>query len=143
MNEPESEVSVKGIETVCDERGREVHSQSPGRRTIAGLILFSISAIGVLLNLAGAICVEVDIIGGSDQLAVIALVSVPLIFVLLVIGAVLGTLDWRAALKTSRRPSRMTVAAASLNIALFVIGGGLALATLLFIVALMNSLPPL
>jgi hypothetical protein len=134
---------VKGIETVCDERGRVAYSQPPGKRTIAGLILFGISAMGVLLNLAGAVCVEVDFIGGSDQLAVVALVSVPLVIVLLVIGAVLATLDWRVARKASRRPSRMTVAAASLNIALFVIGGGLVLAALLFIVALMNSLPPL
>lgn len=126
---------------MCARSGPDVHVQRTGTRTKASLILFAIAAAAGLANLTGAICVEVDVIDSSDQLAVIALVSVPLILVLLVIGTVLGILDWRTARKASRRPSRMTVVAASLNVTSLVVGGILVLAVLVWFVALMGGLP--
>ena len=114
---------------------------APGRRTKASLILFVIAAAAVLSNLVGALCVEADVIGSSDQLVVVALLSVPFILVLLVIGAVLGMLKWHAARKASRCPSRMTVVAASLNLASLLLGSALVLAVLLLFVTLMSGLP--
>jgi len=85
-----------------------------------------IAAAIVLLDIIGPIFLSggYDVISGRlhDQLAFLALLSVPFILVLLAIGSVLGILGWRAARKTSGRASRMTVVAACLNLALLLIG---------------------
>ena len=106
--------------------GQEFHSQSPGKRTKASLILFVIAAVIVLLDIIGPIILSGghDVISGRlhDQLAFLALLSVPFIPILFVVGSVLGILEWRAVRKASVRPSRMTVVAACLNLALLLIG---------------------
>lgn len=105
--------------------GQELHSQTPGKRTKASLTLFIIAAVIVLLDIIGPIILSGghDIISGHlhDQLAFLALLSVPFVLILLVVGSVLGILGWRAARKASVRPSRMTVVAACLNLALLLI----------------------
>lgn len=121
--------------------GQELHSQPPGRRAKASLILFVIAAAILLVDIVSPVLLDW---GGSygielhwrlfDQLQFLAFLSVPFVFVLLAIGAVLGAMQWRAARKASRRPSRMTVVAASLNLALLVVGTLLILAFLLFFV---------
>lgn len=105
--------------------GQELHSQSPGKRMKASLTLFVIAAVIVLLDIIGPIILSGghDIISGRlhDQLAFLALLSVPFILILLVIGSVLGILELRAARRASVRPTRMTVVAACLNLALLLI----------------------
>jgi hypothetical protein len=111
---------------MCSKTGQELHSQSSGRRTKASLTLLIIAAVIVLLDIIGPIFLSggYDVISARlhDQLAVLALLSVPFIFILLVIGSILGILGWRAARRASGRPSRMTVVAACLNLALLLIG---------------------
>jgi hypothetical protein len=106
--------------------GQELHSQSPSKRTKASLILFIIAAVIVLLDIIGPIILSSghDIISSRlhDQLAFLALLSVPFIPILLVVGSVLGILEWRAARRVSGYASRMTVVAACLNLALLLIG---------------------
>jgi hypothetical protein len=51
-----------------------------------------------------------------DQLQVLALFSVPVIFVLVLTGFILGLIDWLKARKALCRASRMTVAATILNL---------------------------
>ena len=124
---------------MCNKRGHELPSQSAGRRTKASLILFVIAAAILLVDIVGPVFLSS---GGSygieldgrlhDQLQFLAFLSVPFILVLLVIGAVLGAMQWRAARKASVRPSRMTVIAASLNLGSLLIGTLLILAFLLF-----------
>jgi hypothetical protein len=133
---------------MCNKPRRELHSQSPGRRTKASLILFLIAAAILLVDIVGPVLLSS---GGScgieldgrlhDQLQFLALLSVPLVFILLAIGAVLGTMQWRAARKASRRPSRMTVVAASLNLASLLIGTLLILAALVFLIGPTTGLP--
>ncbi len=126
---------------MCNKPGQELRSQSPDRRTKASLILFVIAAAILLADVIGPVLLSS---GGSygielngrlhDQLQFLAFLSVPFIFVLLAIGAVLGAMQWRAARRASRRPSRMTVVAASLHLALLLVGTLLILAFLLFLV---------
>jgi hypothetical protein len=117
---------------MCDKPEHEFYSQSPGRRTKASLILFVISAAIVLLDIIGTIFLsgEYDVVSARlyDQLQVLALLSMPFILVLLVIGSVLGILGWRAEHKASGRSSRMTVVVACLNLASLLIGTLLILA---------------
>ena len=130
---------------MCNKPGHEFHSQSPGRRTKASLILFVIAAAIVLLDIIGPIILSGghDIISGRlhDQLAFLALLSVPFILVLLAIGSVLGILGWRAEHKASGRSSRMTVVAACLNLASLLIGTLLILAALVFLFGPYTDLP--
>jgi hypothetical protein len=111
---------------MCNKPGHEFHSRPSGRRTKASLTLFIIAAAIVLLDIIGPIFLSggYDVISARfhDQLAVLALLSVPFILILLAIGSVLEILGWRAARKASGRPSRMTVVAACLNLALLLIG---------------------
>jgi hypothetical protein len=103
-----------------------LHRKSPGKRTKASVILLVVSAAIVLLEIIGPIFLSSghDVISPRlhDQLQVLALISVPLIPLLLAIGAVLGILDWRTASKASKSPNLITVVAASLNLVLFLIG---------------------
>ncbi len=130
---------------MCNKPGHELHSQSPGRRTKASLILFLVAVAILLADIVGTIFLS----GGSDvidsrlhdQLAVLACLSVPFILILLAIGSVLGTLEWRAARKASGRPSRMTVVAASLNLASLLIGTLLILVFILFLIGPYTDLP--
>ena len=119
---------------MCDKPEHEFHSQSPSRRTKASLILFVISAAIVLLDIIGTIFLSggYDVVSGRlhDQLAVLALLSVPFILVLLAIGSILGILGWHAEHKASGRSSRMTVVAACLNLASLLVGTLLILAAL-------------
>ncbi|MDH4240261.1 MAG: hypothetical protein OEW48_11930 [Phycisphaerae bacterium] len=111
---------------MSDKPGQQLHSQPPGRRTKASLTLFIIAAVIVLLDIIGPIILSGghDIISGRlhDQLAFLALLSVPFILILLVIGSVLGILELRAARRASVRPTRMTIVVACLNLALLLIG---------------------
>jgi len=91
-------------------------------RTSASLILFG-AAVAILA--ADAVGVAVlsggyDLISSRlhDQLAALALLSLPFTLVLAVAGSALGILDWRTARKAARPPARATVAAAVLNVAL-------------------------
>ena len=122
---------------MCSIPEQELHSQYPGRRTKASLTLFIIAAVIVLLDIIGPIILSGghDIISGRlhDQLAFLALLSVPFILILLVIGSVLGILGWRTARKASGRPSRMGVVAACLNLASLLIVTLLILAALVFL----------
>jgi hypothetical protein len=123
--------------------------RSSGRLAKASLILFVIAAaillvdiIGpVLLSSGGAYGIELD---GRlhDQLQFLAFLSLPFIFLLLAIGSFLGTTDWRTARKASARPSRMTVVAASLNLASLLIGTLLILAFILFLVGPTTDVVP-
>lgn len=125
--------------------GQEFHSQSPGKRTKASFILFVITAVIVLLDIIGPIILSGghDVISGRlhDQLAFLALLSVPFVLILLVVGSVLGILGWRAARKASGRPSRMTVVAACLNLASLLIAALLILVALVFLVGPYTGLP--
>ncbi len=104
-----------------NESGQELHFQAPSKCTKASLTLFIISAALVLLDIVGPIVLSGghDIISGRlhDQLAFLALLSVPCILIpLLVIGSRVGILGWRAEHKASGRPSRMAVVATCLNL---------------------------
>lgn len=128
--------------------GHELHSQSPGRRTKASLILFVIAAAILLTDIVGPVFLSS---GGSygieldgrlhDQLAFLAFLSLPFILILLAIGFVLGAMQWRAARKASGRPSRMTVVATSLNLASLLVGALLILAALVLLVGPTTGLP--
>lgn len=111
---------------MSDRPGNELHSQTFLKRTKASLILFVIAAAIVLLDIIGPIVLSggYDIISSRlhDQLAFLALLSIPFIFILLAIGSILGILGWRAARRASVPPSRMTVVAVCLNLALLLIG---------------------
>jgi hypothetical protein len=111
---------------MSDKAENEFHSQSPGRRTQASLILFVVAATIVLLDIIGPIFLSggYDIISSRlhDQLAFLAVLSVPFILILLVVGSILGILEWRAARRASVPPPRITVIAACLNLTLLLIG---------------------
>lgn len=111
---------------MCNKPERQLDTQCPGKRTKASFILLVSAAAIVLLDIIGPIFLSggYDVIGSRlhDQLAVLAVLSVPLILVLLAIGSVLGMIEWRTASKASRCPSQVTVVAACLNLALLVIG---------------------
>jgi len=106
--------------------GHEVHSQAPGRRAKASLILFVITIAILLADIIGPVLLSSgsDIIGSRlhDQLAVLAALSVLVMLILLAIGAVLGTLEWHAVRRASGRPRRLAILAACLNLALLLIG---------------------
>lgn len=125
---------------MSDQPGQQLHPQSPGKRTKASLILFAIAAAIVLLDIIGPIILSSghDIISSRlhDRLAFLALLSVPFIPILLVVGSILAILEWRAERRPSGHASRMTVLAACLNLAsLFIV-------TLLILVALLFLFGP-
>ena len=136
---------MKEGQAMCNKPGHEFHSQSPGRRTKASFILFMIAAAIVLLDIIGPIILSSghDVISARlhDQLAFLALLSVPFILILLAIGFVLGTMEWRAARKASVRTSRTTVVAVCLNLASFLIATLLILAAIVFLVGPYTDLP--
>ncbi|MHC4694795.1 MAG: hypothetical protein ACYS67_18835 [Planctomycetota bacterium] len=120
-----------------DQPGQQLHPQSPGKRAKASLILFAIAAAIVLLDIIGPIILSSghDIISSRlhDRLAFLALLSVPFIPILLVVGSVLAILEWRAERRTSGRANRMTVLAACLNLVSLIIAALLILVALLFL----------
>ena len=130
---------------MSDKSGQQFHSESPGKRTKASLILFIIAAVIVLLDIIGPVILSSghDIISSRlhDRLAFLALLSVPFIPILLVVGSVLGILGWRAARRASGCVGRMTVLAACLNLASLLIATLLILVALLFLVGPYTDLP--
>jgi len=130
---------------MSDKPGHQSHPQSPGKRTKASLILFAIAAVIVLMDIIAPIILSSghDIISSRlhDQLAFLALLSVPFIPILLVVGSVLGILEWRSSRRASGRPNRMTVLAACLNLASLLIAAILILVALLFLVGPYTDLP--
>jgi hypothetical protein len=124
---------------------QQLHPQPPGKRTKASLILFVIAAAIVLLDIIGPVILSSghDIISSRlhDRLAFLALLSVPFIPILLVVGSVLGILEWRSSRRASGRPSRMTILAACLNLAALLIAAILILVALLFLVGPYTDLP--
>lgn len=136
---------MRGREATGDQAGRELHGQWPGKRGRASLILLVISVAIVLLDIIGPMLLSSGnrVISGRlhEQLAFLALLSVAVIPVLLSIGAILGMLEWHAAHRASRRPSRMTVVAAIPNLTSLLIGAVLILAVLVFLVGPTTSLP--
>ena len=126
---------------MCNKPEHKLHSQSPGKRTKASLILFVIAAAILLVDIVGPVFLSsggaygIEIDGRlHDQLQFLAFLSLPLILVLLAIGAVLGAMQWRAARKASGRPSQLTVIATSLNLGSLLVGTLLILAFLLIFV---------
>ena len=102
------------------------HPQRFSKRTRTSLILLASVAFIVLLDLIGPIFLSSgrSVISGHlhDTLQMLAILSVPLVFLLLAIGFVLGTVEWRIACKASRRPNRATVVATLLNLFVFLLG---------------------
>lgn len=130
---------------MSDKPEQEFQSQSPGKRTKASLILFVIAAVIVLLDIIGPVILSSghDIISSRlhDRLAFLALLSVPFIPILLVVGSILGILEWRFARRVSGYASRMTVLAACLNLSSLLIVTLLMLVALLFLVGPYTDLP--
>ncbi|NIP27763.1 MAG: hypothetical protein GWN67_25115 [Phycisphaerae bacterium] len=128
-----------------DKPGLEFHSESPGKRTKASLILFVIAAAIVLLDIIGPVILSSghDIISSRlhDRLAFLALLSVPFIPILLVVGSILGILEWRTERRASGCANRMTVLAACLNLSSLLIAILFILVALLFLVGPYTDLP--
>ena len=128
-----------------DTRGQELHCQTHGKCTKASLTLFIVAAVLVLLDIVGPIVLSGghDIISSRlhDQLAFLALLSVPLIPVLLLIGSVLGIIAWRTERKASGRPSRMAVVATFLNLISFLLATTAILVALVFLMGPYTDLP--
>jgi hypothetical protein len=133
--------SSDGPGAMPDEPGHELPAAA-GAYTKASLILFFVAAALVILDVIGAVCVEVDVISSSDQLVILGLASVPVILLLVVVGTILGVLGRRADRKASRHSSRMTNAAVGLNVTLLVVGVLIVLATLLLVTVLLSGLGP-
>ena len=99
----------------------------------------------MLLDIVGPIVLSGghDIISSRlhDQLAFLALLSVPLIPVLLLIGSVLGIIAWRTERKASGRPSRMAVVATFLNLISFLLATTAILVALVFLMGPYTDLP--
>jgi len=115
---------IRQDDTRANDKGRKssLHFQSLGIRTKASLILLMSVACVVLLDMA-AVLANISGISGRlhDRFAWLAMLSVPVIPILLIIGTVLGMLDWHAARKASRPVNRLTIIAACLNLASLVI----------------------
>ena len=128
-----------------DRPGQESHSQALGKYTKASLTLFVITVVIVLLDIIGPILLSSghDIISSRlhDQLAFLALLSIPSILILLVIGSVLGILGWRTAHKTSGRPKRMAIVVTCLNLTSLLIATLVIVAALLFLMGPYTDLP--
>ena len=75
--------------------------------------------LGILILSGG-----MDIISSRlhDRLQVLALLSLPFVFVLVLVGFVLGLWDWLVARARRKSPSRLAVAATLLNLASVVLG---------------------
>jgi hypothetical protein len=132
---------------MCDMPVRESHPQRPGKLAKASLILLVSVAVMVLLDITGPMVLSSghQIISGRlhDQLAVLAVLSVPLMLAFLAIGSVLGMMDWLAARKAARRPSRMTVVTTVLSLAFLFLGVILILTALIWLVGPTTSIPGL
>jgi len=75
-----------------------------------GIVLADI--LGVIVFSGGYVLISSRLF---DRLQVVSYLSLLPVFVLVLVGFVLGLLDWRKARKASCRPSRMTVVATVLN----------------------------
>ena len=117
-----------------DELRQAFISQATDKYTIASLILFILAVVIVLLDIIGPIVLSGghDIISSHlhDQLAFLALLSVPLIPIVLVVGSVLGILGWLTGRRVSGYPSRITILVICLNLT------SLLIAIILFLLAL-------
>jgi hypothetical protein len=123
------------------------HPQRLSNRTKASLILLVSVAVMVLLDIIGPMLLSSGhgIISGRlhDLLAVLAVLSVPLMLALLLIGFVLGMTEWYSARRASRRLSRTTIVATVVHLALLVIGTLIVLAALALLVGPRTSIPGL
>lgn len=123
------------------------HPQRFSNRTKVSLILLMSVAGIVMLDIIGPILLSSGhgIISGRlhDLLAVLAVLSVPLMLALLAIGFVLGMTEWYSARKAFRSLSRITIVATVLHLALLVIGTLIVLAALALLVGPTTDLPGL
>jgi hypothetical protein len=107
--------------------------------------LFIISAVLVLLDIIGPVVLSGghDILSARlhDQLAFLALLSVPFMLILLAIGSVVGILGWRTEHRASGCPSRMAVVTTCLNLILFIIATLAVVAALVFLMGPYTDLP--
>ena len=105
---------------------RELHSRPSGRRTRASLTMFVIAMAVLLVDVAGIAVLSggFDVIDGRlhDRLAVLAVLSLPVVGVVLAVGSALAMMEWYAVRRASSRPSRMTILAACLNLVPLLIG---------------------
>ena len=141
-------MSEEQTQTNADSRdtpGQEYHSQVLDKYTKASLTLFVVAVAIVLLDIIGPIVLSGghDIISSRlhDQLAFLALLSVPLIPILLLIGSVLGILGWRTAHNTSGRSKRIAIVATCLNLTSLLIVTLVIVVALLFLVGPYTDLP--
>jgi hypothetical protein len=97
-----------------------------GKKAVTSITLFAVcwgillmDGLGILVLSSG-----MDVISSRlhDQLQVLATLSLPLVFILVIAGFVVGLLDWVRARKGHTSPSRLTVAATLLNLASVVLG---------------------
>jgi hypothetical protein len=107
--------------------------------------MFIVATLLVLLDIIGPIVLSGghDIISSRlhDQLAFLALLSVPFILILLVIGSVLGILGWRTERNTSGYPKRMAIVVTCLNLASLLIVTLIIVLALIFLVGPYTDLP--
>ena len=141
------EVLSKEGEPAYDSALPARYSQRLSNRTRASLILL-MSVVGiVVLDIIGPMLLSSGhlVISGRlhDQLAVLAVLSVPLMLVLLAIGCVLGMTEWYSARNALRPLSRITIAATVLHLALLLVGLFLVLAALVLLVGPRSSMPRL
>ena len=130
---------------MCDEPPHELHSRSSGGRARTSLILFVIATAILIMLIVGPILLSSGgwyyIQRDHHLLAFLALLCLATVPILLAIGSVLALVEWRAARKASRRPGRMTVVAACLNLGLLLMGILLILVCLFWLVGPMTGLP--
>jgi hypothetical protein len=103
---------------------------------VAGIVVLDI--IGPMLLSSGHLVISGRL---HDQLAVLAVLSVPLMLVLLAIGFVLGMTEWYSARKALRPLGRITIVATVLHLVLLLLGTFLVLAALALLVGPRSSIP--
>jgi hypothetical protein len=123
------------------------HPQRLSNRTKASLMLLISVAGIVLLDIIGPMLLSSGqgVISGRlhDLLAVLAVLSVPLMLALLAIGFVLGMTEWYSARKALRPLSRITITATVLHLVLLLLGTILVLAAFALLVGPRSSIPGL
>jgi len=123
------------------------HPQRLSKRTKASLILLMSVAVMVLLDIIGPMLLSSghEVISGRlhDLLAVLAVLSVPLMLAFLATGFVLGLTEWYAAHRASRRLSPITIVAMVLHLTFLLIGTLLVLAALTWLVGPRTCIPGL
>jgi hypothetical protein len=121
------------------------HPQRLSNRTKVSLILLMIVTGIVVLDIIGPMLLSSGqgVVSGRlrDQLAVLAVLSVPLMLVLLAIGFVLGMTECYSARKALRTLSRITIAATVLHLVLLLLGTFLVVAALALLVGPRASIP--